>query len=165
MFPLHPRTPPEGLSLEALFGSRIDITAMRQHMENLMKAEGLSYGHRTHTYNTRRAQELAKWADRQSGGEGIHVALYQAYFIDGINLDDVDRLLAIASSSGLNSTEARVVLEERTEQANVEADWSHARSLGVTGVPTFVANSVIVVGAQPYDALEKLILQAGAQLR
>lgn len=165
MFPLHPSTPPEGLSLEALFGSRVDIAAMRRHMESLMKAEGLSYGHRTHTYNTRRAQELAKWADRQSGGGGIHAALYQAYFIDGINLDDVDRLLAIAASSGLNSAEARVMLEERSEQANVEADWSQARSLGVTGVPTFVANNVLVIGAQPYDVLEQLILQAGAQLR
>ena len=35
----------------------------------------------------------------------------------------------------------------------------------VTGVPTFVVGDRAVVGAQPYEALEKLVVEAGAELR
>ncbi len=165
VFPLHPDTPEEGRTLEALFGSQADVAAMRRRMEGLMAAEGLPYGDRTHTYNSRLAQELAKWADRQPGGEAIHRALYQAYFVDGINLANIDDLPPIAESIGLSGGEAREVLDKRSEREAVDADWARARALGVTGVPTFVANSVAVVGAQPYEVLERLVVQAGAGRR
>lgn len=165
MFPLHPSTPQEGLSLAALFGSNVNLAAMRQRMAGLMATEGLPYGHRTHTYNTRRAQELAKWAERQQGGEAIHAALYRAYFVDGVNLADLNQLLLIAASIGLATVEARAVLEEHSEESSVEADWARARAFDVTAVPTFMANSVVVVGAQPYASLEQLVVQAGAQRR
>ena len=163
VFPLHPETPEEGLTLDALFGPHVDVGAMRRRMEELMAAEGLPYGDRTHTYNSRLAQELAKWADRQPGGEAIHQALYQAYFVTGINLANIDDLPPIAESIGLSGSEAREVLDQRSEREAVDADWARARARGVTGVPTFVANSVVVVGAQPYEVLEQLVVQAGAQ--
>jgi predicted DsbA family dithiol-disulfide isomerase len=47
----------------------------------------------------------------------------------------------------------------------VDADWARARSIGVTGVPTYVANRMGVVGAQPYEALEALAERAGARRR
>ncbi len=165
VFPLHPDTPQEGLTLEALFGNHVDVGAMRRRMEELMAAEGLPYGDRSHTYNSRLAQELAKWADRQPGGEAIHRALYQAYFVDGINLANIDELPPIAESIGLSPADARVALETRSQREAVDADWSRARARGITGVPTFVANSLAVVGAQPYEVLEQLARQAGAQPR
>ena len=71
--PLHPETPPEGRTLEALFAGRgVDIEAMYTRMKGLMDAEGLPYGRRTHTYNSRLAQELGSWADTQAGGEVLH---------------------------------------------------------------------------------------------
>ena len=36
---------------------------------------------------------------------------------------------------------------------------------GVTGVPTFVAARYGVVGAQPYEVLERLVERAGAPRR
>ena len=66
-FPLHPETPVQGQSLEDLFAGRdMDINAMYLRMKGLMDAEGLEYGPRTHTYNSRLAQELGKWADQQA---------------------------------------------------------------------------------------------------
>ena len=50
----------------------------------------MPYGRRTHTYNSRLAQELGKWADTQPGGEAIHDALYKAYFVDTRNIGDPD---------------------------------------------------------------------------
>ncbi len=160
-FPLHPETPAEGASIAELFAGRyIDIDAMYERMKNLMDAEGLPYGQRTHTYNSRLAQELGKWADTQPGGEAIHDALYRAYFVDGSNIGDVDVLVKIAEAVGLSGDAARAVLEERSFEAAVDDDWRKSRAYGITGVPTFVAGGYGVVGAQPYETLEHLLRRA-----
>ena len=157
-FPLHPETPPEGRTLEELFGGRgKDIPAMQAAMRERMETEGLPYGARTHTYNSRLAQELGAWADTQPGGEAIHDALYRAYFVDARNIGDVAVLLDIAGAVGLDVEAARAVLEQRTFSDAVDADWARSRAYGVTGVPTFVAGGYGVVGAQPYEALAQLI--------
>ena len=157
-FPLHPDTPANGISIEALFAGRnIDVDAMYTRMKSLMDDEGLPYGKRSHTYNSRLAQELGKWADTQEGGDGIHDALYKAYFVDGLDIGDVDILVDIAVSVGLTSADARAVLDTRSFAEAVDADWAKSRQYGVTGVPTFVAGGYAVVGAQPYESLASLL--------
>jgi len=151
----------EGKSLAELFAGRgVDVDEMYRQMKARMDAEGLPYGQRTHTYNSRLAQELGAWADTQTGGEAIHDALYRAYFVDAKNIGDVEVLMEIAASVGLDVAEARKVLDERRFKDAVDADWAKSRAYGVTGVPTFVAGGYGVVGAQPYDVLERLVQEA-----
>ena len=165
-FPLHPETPKEGRSMAELYARRnVDPEAMYVRMKGLMDAEGLSYGRRTHTYNSRLAQELGKWADTQPGGEALHDALYKAYFVDARNIGDPEILVELAASVGLSPEEARVVLAERRFKDPVDADWAKSHQYGVTGVPTFVADRYGVVGAQPYEVLEQLLDKAGAKRR
>jgi predicted DsbA family dithiol-disulfide isomerase len=165
-FPLHPETPQEGRSLAEMFAGReADREARQTQMKGLMDEEGLPYGERTHSYNSRLAQELGLWADTQPGGEAIHDALYKAYFVDGRNIGDVDLLVEIAASVGLSADGARAVLEGRDFGDAVDADWARSREWGITGVPTFVAGGHGVVGAQPYEVLEQLMGQAGARER
>jgi len=160
-FPLHPETPPQGRSLEELFAGRgYDIPKMQAQMRARMQAEGLPYGKRTMTYNSRLAQELAAWADTQPGGAAIHDAMFRAYFVDAKNIGDPQVLVDIATSVGLPAEQAREVIEKRTHKAAVDADWEKSRRYGVTGVPTFVAGNQGVVGAQPYEVLEELVKQA-----
>jgi predicted DsbA family dithiol-disulfide isomerase len=157
-FPLHPDTPQEGRSLEELFRGRgYDIPRMQGQMRARMAAEGLPYGERTMTYNSRFAQELGKWADTQPGGEAIHDALFKAYFVDARNIGDPAELVKIAGEVGLDEAKAREVLEKRTFKAAIDEDWAKSRGYGVTGVPTFVVGDRGVVGAQPYEALLELI--------
>ena len=165
-FPLHPDTPPEGRALTDLFaGHEIDLDAYQDRVVKIAAQEGLPYGLRTHTYNSRLAQELAKWGEEQPGGEGIHDVLFRAYFVQGINLADIDRLVEIAGSVGLSEEEARDVVERRTHRARVDEDWERSAQLGVTSVPTFVFGNRGVVGAQPYEALEELVVRGGGQRR
>jgi predicted DsbA family dithiol-disulfide isomerase len=160
-FPLHPDTPAEGRSLADLFAGRnVDRKAMHAQMKARMDAEGLPYGERTMTYNSRLAQELGKWADTQPGGEAIHDALFRAYFVDARDISRPSVLLDIVERVGLPVEAAREVLEKRTFKAAVDADWTLSREYGITGVPTFVAGRFGVVGAQPYEALEQLVKKA-----
>ena len=162
-FPLHPETPPEGRALATLFGGRDeDRRARHAQMKERMTAEGLPYGERTMTYNSRLAQELGKWADTQPGGEALHDALFRAYFVDARDISEPAVLLEIAERVGLPVDAAREVLEQRTFKAAVDADWALSRRYGVTGVPTFVAGRHGVVGAQPYEVLEQLVREGMA---
>jgi predicted DsbA family dithiol-disulfide isomerase len=98
-FPLHPDTPQEGRSLADLFAGRgYDIAKMQAQMRARMAAEGLPYGDRRMTYNSRLAQELGSWAETQPGGEAIHDALFKAYFVDGRNIGDPDVPLDVSGS-------------------------------------------------------------------
>jgi len=163
-FPLHPDTPAEGRALADLFkGRNMDRKAMHAQMKARMDAEGLPYGERTMTYNSRLAQELGKWADTQPGGEAIHDALFRAYFVEARDISQPAVLLDIVKGVGLSVDGAREVLEKRTFQSAVDADWELSRRYGVTGVPTFVVGRYGVVGAQPYEALEELVQKATTQ--
>ena len=161
-FPLHPDTPEKGgRSLAEMFAGRgYDIPKMQALMRERMQAEGLPYGERSRTYNSRLAQELGAWADTRPGGEAIHDALFRAYFVDARDISDPEVLVEIAKAVGLPEGGAREVIEKRTHRAAVDADWEKSREYGVTGVPTFVAGRHGVVGAQPYEALEQLVKQA-----
>jgi predicted DsbA family dithiol-disulfide isomerase len=144
-------------------GRKVDRKAMHAQMKARMDAEGLPYGERTMTYNSRLAQELGKWADTQPGGEAIHDALFRAYFVEARDISQPAVLLDIVARVGLSVDGARDVLEKRTFKAAIDADWELSRRYGVTGVPTFVAGRYGVVGAQPYEALEELAQKAATQ--
>lgn len=143
---------------------------MNLRLSALMTAEGIEYGERTHTYNSRLAQELAVWVDGL-GGDGLgatdafHDALFRSYFVDGLNLADFDVLVAASESAGLDGDEARAVLEERRFSEVIDGHWLAARKAGVTGVPTFAAGGFGVVGAQPYEVLESLLARVGVRRR
>ncbi len=157
-FPLHPETPAEGRARE-------DFKAKNTRMQGLMEAEGLPYSARSHTYNSRLAQEIGTWAETQSGGNSIHDKFFEAYFVDCRNIGDVEVIIDVVKSVGLDEQQARAVLAERRFKDAVDADWEKSRRYGVTGVPTFVSNGRGLVGAQPYEALERFMTEAGAERR
>jgi predicted DsbA family dithiol-disulfide isomerase len=165
-FPLHPDTPAAGRLLQDLFAGRgVDLEARHKQMKELMDSEGLPYSRRTHTYNSRLAQELGKFADSQPGFEAIHNALYRAYFVTCRNIGDPEVLVEIAQSVGLPLDETRNVLAKRVFKDAVDSDWEKARRYGITGVPSFVTNGKKLVGAHPYDVLTQFLTSAGAHLR
>jgi predicted DsbA family dithiol-disulfide isomerase len=159
-FPLHPDTPQEGLKLEELFAGRgKSIEEMRLRMKKVAEELGLPLGERTRTYNSRLAQELAKWAEAKGKGDEFHDAVFRAYFVDGQNIAQMDVLAGLAQEVGLSADEARIVLRERSLREAVDADWVRSHQMGITAVPTFVMGREAVVGAQPYEVLEQFLVR------
>ena len=160
-FPLHPETPAEGLELRQLFAGRErQLEIMKARLQEMLTAEGLPWGERTRTYNSRLAQELACWAESQPGGEAIHDALFRAYFVDACNLADLEVLVDIVLDLGLDGEGARRALQERSFRDRVDEDWRLSRQLGIPGVPAYSFGERILVGAQPYEALEELLSES-----
>jgi predicted DsbA family dithiol-disulfide isomerase len=136
---------------------------MKDRMKQAADEAGLPLGDRDKTFNSRLAQELGKWADSKDKGDPFHYAVFKAFFADGINIAKIPALLDIAASVGLPVSEAEAVLVKRTFKSAVDEDWSLSREKGITAVPTFVIDNDKLVGAQPYEMLERLMEEKGVK--
>ena len=123
-----------------------------------MDREGLPYNtERRWSYNSRRAQELTKWAETKGKAEELANALFRAYFVDVKNIGKNEVLSKIAEESGLPADEATDVLMSGSFKDAVDDDWKRCAAFGVNAVPTFRAGRYLMVGAQPYEELQRLI--------
>ncbi len=132
-------------------------------MKQAADEAGLPFGDRAKTFNSRLAQEMGKWAESNDMGDPFHHAVFKAFFADGINIAKTPSLLDIAASVGLPREEAEAVLVKRTFKADVDEDWSLSQKNGITAVPTFVINKNRLIGAQPYEMLERLMEETGVK--
>ena len=134
-----------------------------QMLKKTAKANDLPFGDRTMTFNSRRAQELAKWAESSGQRETFDETVFRAYFVDGLNIAEMPILLSLIRTAGLDAKDAEHALEEGRFRPAVDRDWAYSRACGVTAVPTFMVGDHRIVGAQPYEAMERLVLAAGAR--
>jgi predicted DsbA family dithiol-disulfide isomerase len=132
---------------------------MLTHLKKTADQLGLPFGVRRMTFNSRRAQELGKWAELNGHGETFHKAVFRAYFAEGKNIAHLPVLLGIVGDIGGDPEKARRALEEGRFRAAVDQDWQRSRSMGITAVPTFVNNGRHLVGAQSYRELARFISQ------
>lgn len=157
-FPLHPETPEEGMELSEMFAGREAMIAdMQKRLSQVAAAEGLPLALRSRTYNSRRAQELGKWAEAQGTGDQFHRAVYHSYFVNGDNIGLLDTIVGIAASVGLPKDEARNVIEAHRFAAAVDADWQRSRELAITAVPTHLYGHKRLAGFGSYDDFVQLI--------
>jgi len=156
----------EGRSLEDLFRGRpFDISEMMARLKSVAREEGLPFGDRAMTYNSRLAQELGKWAESRGKGDEFHDLAFRAYFADGRNIAEIPVLIELAASAGLPEADAEAALRQRDFKDAVDADWSLSRDMGITAVPTFVLGGRRVVGAQPYDVMARFLEETGVERR
>ena len=113
--------------------------------------------------NSFRAQNLIHFAKEQGKQNEMEERLFQAYFTEGKNVDDIQTLILLATETGLNVDGLNEVLENKTYTDKVQKDITEARQLGIHGVPFFVFNRKYgVSGAQDssvfLETLEKAAL-------
>jgi predicted DsbA family dithiol-disulfide isomerase len=142
-------------------GRRINIPEMLQRLEQTAKRLGLPFGERRMSFNSRRVQEAAKWAESHGKADAFHNAVFRAYFAGGKNLHEMETLAAAAESVCLPGEELEDVFKNQTFKAAVDRDWLRSRHLGITAVPTFRMNEENLVGAQPYEQLAAFVAAQG----
>ena len=69
-------------------------------------------------------------------------------------------LVKVAEAVGLPVDEATDALLSRSFKQAVDDDWRRCAAIGVNAVPTFLAGRYLMVGAQPYEELERLVQHA-----
>ncbi len=129
------------------------------HLKATAAKFGLVLGDRKMTYNSRLAQEVGLWAQTKGHGHQFHMEAFRAYFAEGKNIAQKNVLLNLIEHSGLDCEEGQKVIETREFSDAVDSDWELSKAKGVTAVPSFFIGLDRLVGAQPYEALEKLIVK------
>ncbi len=114
---------------------------------------------------SRLAHEAVAFARARGKATELNEALFQAFFVSGDDIGELDIILRHAAGLGLEVATLRRALTERVYRDEVLADEERARTLGVSGVPAITVRSasdpiesaVISVGAQPYEAVRKVV--------
>jgi len=148
------------LSLEDLFAKKempVSVDKMMAQLKATAEKLGYELGDRRKTYNSRLAQEVGLWAETKGKGHSFHMKAFKAYFVDGKNLAKKEVLLDLIKQSELDVVEGESIIDKRTFSDAVDADLELSRRIGISAVPTFVSGLERLVGAQPYEALEKLV--------
>ncbi len=105
-----------------------------------------------------------QYAVTHGRGDAYHDAVADAYWLQAQSIDKREVLADIAESVGLERAAFLTALDVPEYDAAVDAEIAWARENEISGVPALVfAEKYLVVGAQPYPALEQVLLQCEAE--
>jgi predicted DsbA family dithiol-disulfide isomerase len=112
---------------------------------------------------SRLAHEAAELARERGVFEAMRVALFRGFFVENRDLGDLDVLLDIGASIGLDAEELRTALQSgHYRERVVELEGISAR-LGVSAVPTIVIGGLAVEGVRPYEVLRQVLEESPRQ--
>jgi predicted DsbA family dithiol-disulfide isomerase len=158
LFPLHPEVPVEGMELAELFRGRTgQLEESKGRLKEAAAATGLPLARRDRISNTRRAQELEKWAVAMGKGDDFRRQAFHAYFAEGKDIAQLPVLEEIVAAVGLPADDVWEVLTVGLFAAVVDEDWLRAREMGVTVVPFYLYGEEALVGFRPYEDFIKLV--------
>lgn len=164
-FQLAPGLPPEGQLMTDYVRDRYGATAEqsrgnRTRIRDAGAELGLEINFKDdgRIYNTLKGHQLLTWAGEQGGQTALKLALFNAYFRDGLNVSDEAVLLDVAESVGLDRAGAEAALADPRYAAQVKAETDYWLDQNVTGVPAFIINGKYMIpGAQDADTLVRYI--------
>ena len=84
-------------------------------------------------------------------------AIFEALWIEGQDVGDVDVLAALADDVGLDGDEIRTAIADEDLRDRLREQFSAAQREGITAVPTFAYDEHVARGAVPPEHLRRLV--------
>ncbi|WP_067623903.1 DsbA family oxidoreductase [Alicyclobacillus acidiphilus] len=163
-FLLDPTTPPEGRPRSTLI-EKLGGQQRSDEMHNRLCKIGEACGVEFHFEeieripNTLLSHQLIKLTPHDKQRAMVD-ALHDAYFEQGLDIGQMDVLLDIAKSQGLDPVEVKGKLLAEEQLPEVERDLAFAEAANISGVPFFVINDTYgISGAQPVDVFVQALTQ------
>lgn len=166
-FQLDASVPREGVPYSDYMRAKFDdgsgadrFKAMRDYLEAAAPEAGVTFrfGDIPLRANTLDAHRLVRWAQGQALGGEMKEALFRAYFDELRNIADPATLAELAEQVGLDGGLTAELLATDKDVREVEVEEAFFRRLGVTGVPTFIANGRLALpgAAEPGEIAQFL---------
>lgn len=126
---------------------------MMAHITESGNAVGLDYHFdKVILANTMKAHQLLHEAREQGFQHQMEERLFEAHFVEGKNIDDVNMLVDLASEVGLDTTALNIKILTGEYSQQIDSDVNLAQQFGVKGVPFFVFDRKYAVsGAQEME--------------
>lgn len=96
----------------------------------------------------------SEYPDRWLAFDG---AIFEALWIDGRDIGDVDVLADVAEETGLDEGEIRAAVTDGELRDRLREQFSEAQRDGITGVPTFTYGGHGARGAVPPEHIDRLV--------
>ncbi len=163
-FFLDPTMPAEGVDFREHLSQKFQgapIDAMFDRVSQAGKSAGLEFRWDLvgKSPNTTLAHQLVLIAPDDKRGK-LSTAIYDAYFLQGKDITDLETLVALAGASGLDRDSIRERLSSGDGATEVQSIARQVSQQGVTGVPFFIFDSRMSLnGAQPPGAILEAIRQ------
>ena len=90
------------------------------------------------------------------GGNGAYWSFHDSAFANQTSLDE-SHYVSWATAAGVDGSKIRSGLHAHTWHTKVEDDIAVGKSMGVMGTPASYINGILLTGAQPLSAFEKVI--------
>ncbi|MBE8998358.1 MULTISPECIES: DsbA family oxidoreductase [unclassified Nostoc] len=94
--------------------------------------------------NTKLSHQLIALAPANVKNDVVE-AIYRAYFEEGLNIGDINVIVAIGTAYQMNATELKLQLNDRNVVDAVVAESAFARLNGINSVPFFIMNNQVKV--------------------
>jgi predicted DsbA family dithiol-disulfide isomerase len=143
-FQLNPDMPPGGMArsdyLALKFGGPERARQIHRMVEDTAERDGLplALDRIRRTPNSLDAHRAIRIAERHGQGNAMADALFNAYFVLGLDISDHDVLAATATAIGLDATETKQLLATDAENAAVQSADALARQMGLQAVPCYI---------------------------
>jgi predicted DsbA family dithiol-disulfide isomerase len=126
---------------------------MTSHITESGSAVGLDYQFSDVVLaNTMKAHQLLHESRVQGFQHEMEERLFEAHFVEGKNIDDVNILVELAAEVGLNTTALDIKILTGEYSQEIDSDINLAQQFGVRGVPFFVFDRKYAVsGAQEME--------------
>ena len=161
-FQLNPEMPAEGISrdkyLQIKFGGKDNATPMYENMKLKAQEAGLIFNldKIKKTPNTVLSHLLIILSKKFNLQNQIKEKIYQSYFIDGLDIGDINELTNIAKQNNISEKFFKdFINEENIEKVNSKIIL--AKEKGISGVPFFEIGKEFISGAQSILQLESAI--------
>ena len=153
---MRPATPPEGVPRREEPGEQTIGLPLKGPVGAAAQQAGIVMKRAPITPYTRPAMELGEYAKEQGAFDAYHSLTLKAYWEHGQNLGDYPVLQGLAEQAGMDPAAALVAVKERQYAQVVEDQVQFARSVGISGIPAYIIDRYLVVGAQPYDLFKEV---------
>ena len=161
-FQLNPDMPTEGISrekyLEIKFGGKDFAAPMYENMRLKAKESGLNFNLEKikKTPNTVLSHLLINLSEKFNLQNEIKEKIYQSYFIDGLDIGDINILIDIAKQNNISENAFKDFINEKNIE-NVNSKILVAKEKDISGVPFFEIGKDFISGAQSSIQLESVI--------
>ena len=161
-FQLNPDMPTEGISrekyLEIKFGGKDFAAPMYENMRLKAKESGLNFNLEKikKTPNTVLSHLLINLSEKFNLQNEIKEKIYQSYFIDGLDIGDINILIDIAKQNNISENAFKDFINEKNIE-NVNSKILVAKEKDISGVPFFEMGKDFISGAQSSIQLENVI--------
>ena len=155
-FDLRPGTPPQGLPRPDTADQKAG-QVLAGHAGQAAQEAGLLMRRAPLVPHTRPAMEANEFAKEQGKFDPYHRALFKDYWEEGKNLGDPAVLQQAGERVGLDPAALGQALQEGRYRDAVEEQVQFARSVGITGIPAFIVDHYLFMGAQPYAFFKQVM--------